>query len=198
MTDRRKDALDRREAVAALLRDREDAIVVSGLGAATYDVADLGDHDRNFYLWGAMGGAAMIGLGLALAQPETPVIVVTGDGEMLMGMGAFATIALQNPGNLSLVILDNGLYGETGSQQTHSAFDADLTGIASACGIADTRDARSMAEIEDLAARLHRVGEGTCVAAVRIAAGNKPKVMALRDGAINKGRLRIALGLSAE
>ncbi len=198
MTDRREGGLDRREAVAALLRDRKDAIVVSGLGAATYDVADLGDHDRNFYLWGAMGGAAMIGLGLALAQPETPVIVVTGDGEMLMGMGSFATIALQNPGNLSIVVLDNGLYGETGSQQTHSAFDADLARIASACGIADTRDARSIAEVEELAARLHQAGEDTCVAVVRIAAGNKPKVMALRDGAINKGRLRLALGLPAE
>lgn len=198
MTARTGVGLDRRSAVAVLLRDRTDAIVVSGLGAATYDVADLGDHDRNFYLWGAMGGAAMIGLGLAVAQPETPVIVITGDGEMLMGLGSFATIALQNQANLSIVVLDNGLYGETGSQQTHSAFDADLARIASACGIADTRDVTETAELEGLAERLHRNGDGPCVAVVRIAAGNKPKVMALRDGAINKGRLRMALGLPAE
>lgn len=198
MTARSNEGLDRRQAVAALMRDRADAIVVSGLGAATYDVADVGDHDRNFYLWGAMGGAAMIGLGLAIAQPDTPVIVVTGDGEMLMGLGSFATVALQNPANLSLVILDNGLYGETGSQQTHSAFDADLADIASACGIADTRDVKDIAGVKSLRERLHRVGEGPCVAVVRIAAGNKPKIMALRDGAINKGRLRMALGLPAE
>ena len=198
MTARSNEGLDRRQAVAALMRDRSDAIVVSGLGAATYDVADVGDHDRNFYLWGAMGGAAMIGLGLAIAQPDTPVIVVTGDGEMLMGLGSFATVALQKPANLSLVILDNGLYGETGSQQTHSAFDADLVDIASACGIADTRDVKDIAGVESLRERLHRVGEGPCVAVVRIAAGNKPKIMALRDGAINKGRLRMALGLPAE
>lgn len=198
MTVRPEGGLDRREVVAALLRERSDAVVVSGLGAATYDVAGVGDHDRNFYLWGAMGGAAMIGLGLAIAQPDTPVIVVTGDGEMLMGLGSFATVALQSPANLSLVILDNGLYGETGSQQTHSAFDADLAEVASACGIADTRQVTDMAEVESLGQRLHDFGEGPCVAVVKIAAGNKPKVMALRDGAVNKGRLRMALGLSAE
>ena len=198
MNARNGEGLDRRAVVAALLQGRSDAIVVSGLGAATYDVADVGDHDRNFYLWGAMGGAAMIGLGLAIAQPETPVIVVTGDGEMLMGLGSFATVALQNPCNLSLVVLDNGLYGETGSQQTHCAFDADLARIAEGCGIADARTLTSMEEVEVLAARLHHLGAGPSVAVVKIAAGNKPKVMALRDGAINKGRFRVALGLPPE
>jgi thiamine pyrophosphate-dependent acetolactate synthase large subunit-like protein len=84
--------LERRAALAALLRERGDLLVVSGLGSPTYDVAAAGDHPRNFYLWGAMGGAAMIGLGLALAQPALPVLVITGDGEQLMGMGALATI----------------------------------------------------------------------------------------------------------
>jgi hypothetical protein len=90
--------LERRSVVGSLLAERKDAIVVGGLGASTYDIAAAGDHDRNFYLWGAMGGAVMIGLGIALAQPKLPVVVITGDGEMLMGMGSLATVGLQKPG----------------------------------------------------------------------------------------------------
>jgi hypothetical protein len=109
------------------------------LGASTYDIAAVGDHDRNLYLWGAMGGAVMIGLGIALAQPKLPVIVITGDGEMLMGMGSLATVGLQNPKNFTIIVLDNEVYGETGGQASHTAGTADLVGIARACGIADSR-----------------------------------------------------------
>src|SRR5262249_12310477 len=112
--------LDRRAVVASLLKDRKDMIVVGGLGASTYDVAAAGDHARNFYLWGAMGGAVMIGLGLALAQPRLPVVVITGDGEMLMGMGGLATVGLQKPANISIVVLDNECYGETRGQSDHT------------------------------------------------------------------------------
>ena len=113
--------LERRSVVSALLAGRKEAIVVGGLGASTYDIAAAGDHDRNFYLWGAMGGAAMIGLGVALAQPTLPVVVITGDGEMLMGMGSLATVGLQKPGNLTIIVLDNEVYGETGGQASHTA-----------------------------------------------------------------------------
>src|ERR1044072_3777350 len=99
--------LDRREVVARLLADRKEAVVVPGLGSCNYDITAAGDHDRNFYNWGAMGGAAMIGLGIALAQPKVPVIVITGDGEMLMGMGGLATIALSNPSSLTVIELGN-------------------------------------------------------------------------------------------
>ena len=112
--------LDRREVVARLMRDREDTLLIAGLGSATYDLAAAGDDPRNFYLWGAMGGAAMIGLGLALAQPGKRVAVITGDGEMLMGLGALATIGVQQPDNLAIVVFDNGLYGETGRQRSGS------------------------------------------------------------------------------
>lgn len=78
--------LHRRDVVAALVQDRGDMLVVSGLGSPTYDLMAAGDHDLNYYLWGAMGGAAMIGLGLARTNPDRSVLVVTGDGEMLMGM----------------------------------------------------------------------------------------------------------------
>src|SRR5258705_3745097 len=79
--------LERRSVVSGLLTERKDAIVVGGLGASTYDIAAAGDHDLNFYLWVAKSGAVMIGRGIALAQPELPVVVITGDGEMLMGIG---------------------------------------------------------------------------------------------------------------
>ena len=131
--------LHRRAVVSSLLKDRKGMVAVGGLGASTNDMAAAGDHDRNFYLWGAMGGAVMMGLGLALAQPDVPVVVITGDGEMLMGIGSLATVGLQKPGNLSIVVLDNERYGETGGQASHTAAAADLVGVAKACGIADSQ-----------------------------------------------------------
>ena len=83
-----------------------------GLGSTAWDAAAAGDNDRNFYLWGAMGGAAMIGFGLALAQPKKRVAVITGDGEMLMGLGALATIGIQKPRNLAVIVFDNGVYSK--------------------------------------------------------------------------------------
>jgi thiamine pyrophosphate-dependent acetolactate synthase large subunit-like protein len=193
-----KGRLDRREAVAALLAPRRDTLVVTGLGAATYDVAAAGDHERNFYLWGAMGGTLALGLGLALAQPEVPVLVVTGDGEMLMGLGSFAGLAQQAPGNLTVVILDNGLYGETGHQETHTAGGTDLAAVARACGIADSTTVTTLAEVGTLAARAHAVGKEPSVAVVKITREDAPRVVPVREGAYNKSRLRVALGLSAD
>ena len=135
--------LHRRDVVRQLLAERGNTLVVAGLGASAWDVAAAaapGDDDRNFYLWGAMGGAAMVGLGLALAQPLRRVLVITGDGELLMGLGSLATVALQRPPNLAIVALDNGRYGETGMQPSHTAGPTRLAAVASACGIAATYD----------------------------------------------------------
>ena len=101
--------LDRRELTRALLADRGDMLVIAGLGAPAWDITAIGDCSENLPLWGGMGGAAMIGLGLALAQPKRKVLVITGDGEMLMGIGALATIAVQKPANLSIVVQDLSL-----------------------------------------------------------------------------------------
>ena len=190
--------LNRREAILHLLSERADTIVVTGLGSPTYDVAAAGDHDRNFYLWGAMGGAAMTGLGIALAQPDVPVLVVTGDGEMLMGMGSFSAIADQAPNNLTILVIDNELYGETGAQETHTAGGTDLTEIAKACGIKQAHTISNMAGVEELAKRLHRVGDGPQVAVLKVARTETQKTLAIREGAHNKARLRLALGLSAD
>src|SRR6266513_1785923 len=127
--------LERRAAMRTLLAGRGEMLLVTGLGSTTYDAAAVGDDARNFYLWGAMGAAAMIGLGLAIARPERRVLVVTGDGEMLMGLGALATIGVERPPNLALVVFDNGHYGETGMQPSHTQSGVSLGGVARACGI---------------------------------------------------------------
>jgi thiamine pyrophosphate-dependent acetolactate synthase large subunit-like protein len=186
--------LRRRSVVSGLLAQRGDAIVVGGLGASTYDIAAAGDHDRNFYLWGAMGGAVMIGLGIALAQPELPVVVITGDGEMLMGMGSLATVGLQKPKNLTIVVLDNEVYGETGGQASHTAATVDLIGVARSCGIADTRALATMAEVEGFAPSMQDVESGPRFASIKIDSANLERVLASRDGSFIVTRIRGALG----
>jgi thiamine pyrophosphate-dependent acetolactate synthase large subunit-like protein len=188
--------LDRRKVVASLLAERKDIIAVGGLGASTYDIAATGDHERNFYLWGAMGGAVMIGLGLALAQPKLPVVVITGDGEMLMGMGSLATLGWQKPKNLSVIVLDNEVYGETGGQASHTAANVDLVGVARACGIEDSRAMATMDEIEAFAQRVHDVESGPRFASVKIDDANLERVLSSRDGTFIVNRIRGALGYS--
>jgi thiamine pyrophosphate-dependent acetolactate synthase large subunit-like protein len=186
--------LDRRQVVATLLADRKGAVAIGGLGASTYDIAAAGDHDRNLYLWGAMGGAVMIGLGLALAQPKLPVVVITGDGEMLMGMGSLATVGLQQPKNLTIVVLDNESYGETGGQPSHTAAAADLVGIARACGISDSRALTTQLQLKTFAKSLHEVSAGPRFANVKIDAANLERVLSNRDGRFILTRLRGSLG----
>ena len=188
--------LDRRQVVATLLAERKGAIAIGGLGASTYDIAAAGDHDHNFYLWGAMGGAVMIGLGLALAQPKLPVVVITGDGEMLMGMGSLATVGLQKPKNLSIVVLDNESYGETGGQVSHTAATADLVGIARACGISDSRALLTLGEIEAFAKGMQDISAGPRFANVKIDGANLDRVLSNRDGIYVLTRLRGSLGYS--
>jgi len=186
--------LERRSVVSALLSGRKDAIAVGGLGASTYDIAAAGDHERNFYLWGGMGGAVMIGLGVALAQPKLPVVVITGDGEMLMGMGSLATVGLQKPGNLTIIVLDNEVYGETGGQASHTGENTDLVGVARACGISDARSLSTMAEIEAFARSMQDVSAGPRFASIKIDSANLERVLASRDGSYIVTRIRGALG----
>ncbi len=187
--------LERRAAVAALLGNRpDDLFVVTGLGSTTWDVASLGESERDFYLWGAMGGAAMIGLGIALAQPKRRVLVLTGDGEMLMGMGSLATVGIQKPKNLAIVVFDNGVYGETGMQPSHTQGGVDLLKVAEACGIGARLDVYDEAGLRDLAKRLAGLNE-TLFARVRIAADDPPRVLPTRDGVELKQRFRRAIGV---
>jgi thiamine pyrophosphate-dependent acetolactate synthase large subunit-like protein len=178
--------------VRRLLSDRGDLLVVSGLGAPTYDVAAAGDSPLNFYLWGAMGSAAMIGLGLALARPSARVAVITGDGEMLMGLGSFATIGVKQPRNLSLVVLDNRHYGETGMQASHTNFGIALENIATACRFTQVCSVSTESEL-DAAARLLHSSDGPAFMNVHVAADNPPRVLPSRDGTEIKFRFMQAL-----
>lgn len=184
--------IHRRNAMRELLRERGDLLVIAGLGSTAWDVAAVGDSALDFPLWGAMGGAAMLGLGLALAQPQRRVLVVTGDGEMLMGLGSLATIAAQSPRNLSIVVFDNERFGETGQQRTHTAMGADLETIARGCGIKNSRTVREFSELEKLRDAIHR-DDDVLFAVIKILAQELPRVLPPRDGAFLTHRMRAAL-----
>ena len=186
--------LDRRAVVATVLKNPGDLLVVSGLGSATYDVGAAGDRAENFYLWGAMGGAVMIGLGLAIAQPTRRVLVITGDGEMLMGMGSLATVAAQAPDNLAVVVLDNAQFGETGAQASHTALGTNLAKVASGCGWPITLEVSDMEGVNALAPRLRTE---KIFAVIRISPAEVPRFLPLRDGAVLTYRMHQALGIAS-
>ena len=185
--------LERRAAMATLLANRRDELfLVPGLGSTTWDAVAAGDDDRNFYLWGAMGGATMIGLGLALARPKLRVAVITGDGEMLMGLGSLATVGVQRPHNLAIVVFDNRMYGETGMQASHTASGVDLLAVARGCGIERLCDVQDETGLRELAGLLGTF-DCTLFARVRIAPDDPPRVLPLRDGVEIKQRVRRAV-----
>jgi thiamine pyrophosphate-dependent acetolactate synthase large subunit-like protein len=185
-------SLHRRDVVKALLKDRGELLVVAGLGSSAWDCAAAGDHPLTFPLWGAMGSACMIGLGLALAQPRRRVLVVTGDGEMLMGLGSLATIGAPRPGNLAVVVLDNERYGETGMQKTHTAYGVDLAAAARACGFIKARIIRRSTEIASMRSDVYR-GRGPLFFQVKVKPDSPPLVLPPRDGAHLNRRFREAL-----
>ena len=186
--------LDRRLAIRLLLDKRDDLLLITGLGSTTWDAASVGDDPRNFYLWGAMGSAALIGLGLAIAQPQRRVLVVTGDGELLMGLGGLATIGVQRPPNLSIAVFDNGHYGETGMQTSHTGAGVELVGIARACGIKEIFDISDELGVRDFAARIGKSAT-TLFARIAIRADEPPRVLPPRDGVYLKTRFRRAIGI---
>ncbi len=185
--------LKRREVVEELLHDRGETLVITGLGSSTYDVMAAGDNDLNYYLWGAMGGAAMVGLGLAKSRPDRNVLVITGDGEMLMAMGAFATIAVQAPKNLTIAILDNGYYGETGMQLSHAGRGVELNKVAASVNFDWTARITDMEGVRDLRNRVHARNAVNC-ATIAIDAVEVERVLPWRDGVYVKNRMKLALG----
>jgi thiamine pyrophosphate-dependent acetolactate synthase large subunit-like protein len=187
-----EDKLLRRATVARILADRGNMLVVTGLGSPTYDCAAVGDHPLNFYLWGAMGSAVTVGLGLALAQPKRRVLVITGDGEMLMGLGALATAGARKPDNLAVVVVDNERYGETGMQPTHTSAGVDLAGVAQSSGFRNTATVRRAVELDD-AVSLLRTAKGPVLVVLKVSSARDPLVLPPWDGALLKSRFRQAL-----
>lgn len=187
-------AVDRRKFVAKLLIEIPDALIVTGLGSPSYDVFAAGDRDENFYLWGAMGAAVPLGLGLALAQPNKKVVVITGDGEQLMGIGSLMTVGVHDLKNLSIVVLDNGHFGETGMQRSHASLGADLVGIAKASGIPDSHLITDENQYSEVAKRVNSMN-GVQFNQVLITPDEPPRALPSRDGGFIKNRFRASLGL---
>ena len=187
--------IERRAFVKELIDLCPGVLVVPGLGSSNYDIFAAGDRDENFYMWGAMGGAALIGLGLALAQPSKSVLVITGDGEQLMGIGGLATINAQQPKNLTIVVLDNGHFGETGMQHSHSSLGTDLTAVAKGCGIANSFKVREASDVKTIQQNV-LARAGVAFAQVYVKADDLPRALPSRDGVYIKNRFRQALGLA--
>ena len=186
--------MNRREAVKKLLDARDGALVVTGLGSPSYDVHACGDRDDNYYLWGAMGGAALTGLGLAQAQPGKRVMVITGDGEQLMAFGSLATIAVAKPTNLDIIVLDNQHFGETGMQASHTGRGIDFSVIAAGCGFAKTGLISTLDEVDVLCAELRQAASGPRLFVLKIAAENLQRSLPPRDAVFVKNRIRAHLG----
>ena len=184
--------LKRRDVARALLAKRNDMLVVAGLGSTAWDVTAAGDRPLTFPLWGAMGGAVTIGLGLALAQTSRRVLVITGDGEMLMGLGSLATIAIQAPPNLVIVVFDNERYGETGMQLTHTAYGADLPGVAKASGFPVTGQVDDQGGL-DAALPVILKAPGPVFFNIKVRAEDLDFVLPPKEGVILKQRFRLAL-----
>lgn len=189
MAAKRKVTLGRRDVVSRLVRDRGETLIVTGLGSTTWDAAAAGDHPNNFYLWGGMGGAAVTGLGLARAQPDRRVIVLTGDGEMLMGIGSLATIAVAAPSNLAICVIDNQHYGETGMQETHTGHGVDLAAMAAAAGFGTTETVWTKKELEAALPTLYDAA-GPVFVDIKVNTDPVPMVLPLRDGTAIRARFR--------
>ena len=195
MNNAKNSKVDRRAFVADLLSRVPEALVVTGLGSPSYDVYAAGDRDKNFYLWGAMGGCTSVALGLALAQPDKSVVAITGDGEQLMGLGSLATIGAKQPSNLTIVVLDNGHFGETGMQRSHTSLGTDLVAVAKGCGARNAFAVNQLDGAADVAAHvLSRAG--FTFAQVFIESSELPRALPSRDGVYIKNRFRAALGFA--
>ena len=185
--------LDRCDAVPAVIGRHEDFLIVSGLAGTSRDVAALTQDGAHTYtMAGAMGGACMIGLGVALARPDKRVLVVTGDGGLLMNIGALSTIAVLNPANLAIICVDNGHYGETGYQKSHTSLGVDLEKIALGSGIKATRTISADEEVAD-GARLLRQGNGTAFVVLRVKPTDPPAFKRNMDPSACRNRFRGAL-----
>ena len=184
--------LDRRAAVPALIERPQDFLIVAGLAGTAQELTALtADAPGVFGLGGAMGAAPMMGLGLALARPDRRVLVVTGDGELLMNLGALAAIAVQNPPNLSLICVDNGHYGETGNQESHTGLGVALDAIARGAGIPVVHRIDTMAEMAE-GRRL--LGEpGLAFILLRVTDAPPPKIRRNLVPHVARDRFRAAL-----
>jgi thiamine pyrophosphate-dependent acetolactate synthase large subunit-like protein len=188
--------INRRPFVAALLAKREGALVIPGLGSPTWDCSAAGDSPEYLYSWGGMGLAVPTALGVALARPDKRVLALTGDGEMLMGIGSLGVVSAQGAKNLSILVLDNESFGETGRQTGLTSDSTDLCGIAHGFGIKRTMHVTEQEKAGELADFLFK-GDGPSFAVAKIGLSEDPWALPIKDGAAIARRFRISLGIEA-
>ena len=185
--------LDRCDAVPKLVGNPQDFLIIAGLAGTAKDTASLCEPHGNYYACaGVMGGATAMGLGLALAQPTRRVLVMTGDGELLMNVGSLATVAIMHPPNLAIVCVDNGHYGETGYQKSHTSLGVDLAAIAAGAGIPAVRTVTQESEIAEATALIRQMGAPSFVV-LKVKPTDPPKIRRSMDAAWTKHRFRDAL-----
>jgi thiamine pyrophosphate-dependent acetolactate synthase large subunit-like protein len=185
--------LKRRELVSALLDRRDGTLVVPGLGSPTWDCFATGDSPEYLYSWGGMGLAVPTALGVALARPDRRVLALTGDGEMMMGLGSLAVVGAQAPENLGILVLDNESFGETGRQAGLTGIRADLVVMARGAGVAHTMVVNAMDQLDDLADLMFRQ-PGPTFAVAKIALTDEPWALPEKDGAVIARRFQAAVG----
>jgi thiamine pyrophosphate-dependent acetolactate synthase large subunit-like protein len=190
----RSNKIQRRAFVAELLKQRGNALVVPGLGSPTWDCFADGDSPEYLYSWGGMGLCVPTALGLALAQPNRRILALTGDGEMMMGIGSLAVVADQAPANLAILVLDNESFGETGQQTGLTANKTDIAAVAAGFGIPRTLTVTEQTQAAELADFLFMT-PGPVLAVAKIALSEDPWRLPEKDGAAIARRFRIALGL---
>ena len=192
--DKSSNRIKRRPFMADLLSRRGSALVIPGLGSPTWDCFAAGDAAEYLYSWGGMGLAVPTALGVALSQPDRRVLCVTGDGEMMMGIGSLAVVADQAPGNLAILVLDNESFGETGRQRGLTSNRADIAAVAKAFGLRQTRTVTEQDAVPELADFLLEA-LGPVLAVAKIAVTDDPWRLPQKDGATIAHRFRTALGL---
>lgn len=186
--------IERRPFVAALMQRRQGALVVPGLGSPTWDIFASGDSPEFLYSWGGMGLAVSTALGIALAQPKKRVLCITGDGEMMMGIGSLGVVAAQAPGNLGILVLDNERFSETGKQPGLTGKKTDLCAVARGFGIAETALITKADQVDDLAHLLFET-KGPTFAVAKIAITEDPWALPVKDGATIVRRFQDAIGV---
>jgi len=186
--------IERRPFVAELLRHRDGSLIVCGLGSPTWDCFAAGDSPDYLYSWGGMGLAVPTALGLALAQPDRRVVAVTGDGEMLMGLGSLAVVGDQAPANLAVLVLDNERFGETGRQRGLTSGRTDIAAVARGVGFRQTMTVTEQGQAGELAALLFKA-PGPVLGIAKIAITDDPWALPEKDGAVIAHRFKSALGI---
>lgn len=194
MAETTSNKIQRRKFVADLLAQRGNALVIPGLGSPTWDAFASGDSPEYLYSWGGMGLSVPTALGVAMAQPDRRVLALTGDGEMMMGIGSLGVVAAQAPSNLGILVLDNEHFGETGRQSGLTSAETDLCKVAEGFGIKHTMHVTEQGAVGDLASFLFKT-PGPVFAVAKIALSEDPWALPVKDGVAIAHRFRVALGV---